>query len=196
MIYTRGADSEIAKALNYIYPIKAVQRGFHMPNAGRRYLFCVGRIVQLPVEQQTPDEIGDTFWINAGQVMQDCEHLIKENPDARICIIGSDSGFKGSFDMAYAASKAGLHTYIKTRPLETPHQQLVGIAPSCVVGTSMNLSRNADGKRAFENRLAKHPKKRFLTTMEVARAVHFLLCTDHGFITNTVIRMNGGEHLH
>lgn len=195
MIYVRGADSEVAKALSSIYPIEQVPRGSHMPKAGRRYLFCVGKIVQRPVEMQSPHEICDTFWVNTGQVLQDCEVLLNENPDARICIVGSDSGFKGSFDMAYAASKAGLHKYIETRALKCPHQQLVGLAPSCIVGTNMNKSRNADGKRAFDERLAAHPKKRFLTTLEVARAIHWLLCVDSGYITNVVIRMNGGEHL-
>ena len=73
-------------------------------------------------------------------------------------------------------------------------QQLVCVAPTCIVGSGMNLRRNADGRAALAERLETHPKQRWLEPREVAEMVCFLLMVDKGYTTNVVIRMNGGEH--
>jgi len=194
MIFVRGAGSEVVKSLERISEVVAIPRGAPMPAAERRYLFCVGRILQKNIRFQTDEEIAETFFVNTVQVIRECDWLIKNNPDARICVVGSDAGFKGSFDAVYAAAKAGLHNYIDNKRLEHPHQQLVCIAPSMIDGTKSIKNRNADGKKALDDRLRQHPKGRMVTTMEVAKLIHFLLCIDEGFISGVTIRMNGGEH--
>jgi NAD(P)-dependent dehydrogenase (short-subunit alcohol dehydrogenase family) len=194
MIFVRGVDSEIVKALNRIYPVTGIKRGYPMPPAERRYLFCVGKLEQKNIRYQTEEEIAETFWVNTAQVIRECDWLLENNPCARICVVGSDSGFKGSFDATYAAAKAGLHNYVNTKRLNHPHQQLVCVAPSMVSGTRMNMRRNIDGKIALDKRLKAHPKGRMVTTLEVARLIHFLLCVDEGFTSGVTIRMNGGEH--
>lgn len=194
MIYVRGADSEIAKALAELHPIVGVPRGSHMPLDKDKYLFCVGLIRQAPITEQYDNEIAETFLVNAANVIRECEYLLGNNREARICVVGSESGFKWSFDGAYAAAKAALHRYVETRRLRHPLQQLVCVAPTCVLGTRMNLQRTPDGVRALEARRVRHPKQRWLEPIEVARMINFLLNVDNGYITNTVIRMNGGEH--
>jgi NAD(P)-dependent dehydrogenase (short-subunit alcohol dehydrogenase family) len=194
VIYVRGFDSAIAQALCEFHPIKPVPRGVPMPGDGDRYLFCVGLIRQKRIEDQSEAEVTETFEVNAYQVIRDCEQLIDENPTARICVIGSESAFKGSFDMAYAEAKRDLHHYVETKRLKYPGQQLVCVAPTCVVNTKMNKQRNADGVASLEARRLKHPKQRWLRPVEVARMIHFLLCVDEGYTTNVVLRMNGGEH--
>lgn len=194
MIYVRGAESAIAQALNELVPIRPVLRGSHMPLDGTRYLFCVGLIRQKRVADQTEQEIKESFDVNYYNVVNECDRLLELNPRARICVIGSESAFKGSFDETYANAKAALHQYVVTTRLRFPDQQLVCVAPTCVVGTKMNQQRNPDGVAALERRRVKHPKMRWLSTMEVARMIHFLLCVDEGYTTNVVIRMNGGEH--
>ena len=193
MILVRGADSAVACALQTLEPISAVPRNHPMPE-GQKYLFCVGLIRQRRITDQSTAEMADTFTVNAINVMRECDWLIERNPQARICIVGSESGFKGSFDMAYAAAKAGLHKYVETRRLKYPGQQLVCVAPTCVVNTNMNRQRNADGVAALEARRLKHPKQRWLEPIEVARMIHFLLSDGNDYTTNCVIRMNGGEH--
>lgn len=192
-VYTRGADSEIARSLQGLTSVEPVPRGEQMPE-GERYLFCTGLIRQARITDQHEEEIADTFLVNAGHVIRECDRLLETNPKARICVVGSESGFKGSFDGAYAAAKAGLHSYVETRRLNYPDQQLVCVAPTCVLNTGMNRRRNADGVAALEKRRKQHPKRRWLQPMEVARMIHFLLCVDEGYTTNVVIRMNGGEH--
>lgn len=193
MIVCRG-HSVIAEALGEIVPVEYVERGAPVPMDGARYLFTQGLIHQKRVELQTFDELAETWHVNVASVMRDCEVLLENNPEARICVIGSESGFKGSFDTGYAAAKAGLHKYVETRRISYPGQQLVCVAPTCIIRSGMNLRRNADGVAALERRRAKHPKQRWLWPTEVAQMVHFLLCIDLGYTTNTVIRMNGGEH--
>ena len=195
MIYVRGADSAIAKALGTLEEVVPVPRDT-MPPERVKYLFCVGLIRQRLAAYQSRAEMADTFTVNAINVIKDCDWLIEHNPEARICVVGSESGFKGSFDMAYAAAKAGLHKYVETKRLKYPGQQLVCVAPTCVLDTNMNRQRNADGVAALDARRLKHPKQRWLQPIEVARMIHFLLSDGNDYTTNCVIRMNGGEHCH
>lgn len=194
MIHVRGADSAIVRELRSLHPVNAIARGQSMPDNGERYLFCTGMIRQKRIAEQSQDEIVETLMINAAAVIKECDRLLSINPKARICVIGSESAFKGSFDGAYAAAKASLHRYVETRRIETADQQLVCVAPTCILGTGMNSQRNADGVAALEARRERHPKQRWLQPYEVARLVHYVLCVDQGYLTNTVIRFNGGEH--
>ena len=202
MIYVRGADSSIVKALESLCPIIPIPRGERMPVNPRpralvgpesRYLFCVGMNHQKPLREQTDEEIAETMMVTAFNVIKECDRLLADNPMARICVVGSESAFTWSFDGAYAAAKAALHCYVETKRLG-PSQQLVCVAPTCVIGTRMNKRRNPDGVRALESRVQKHPKRRWLSPSEVAEMIHFLLCIDKGYTTGVVIRMNGGEH--
>ena len=106
-------------------------------------------------------------------------------------MIGSESGFAWGFDGAYAGAKAALHCYVENKPLR-PKQQLVCIAPGIIEDAGMT-ERRMD-KENLEKRRKDHPKHRFLTSDEVAKLAHFLLYVDQGYISNVVIRMNGGDH--
>jgi NAD(P)-dependent dehydrogenase (short-subunit alcohol dehydrogenase family) len=127
-------------------------------------------------------------------VTRECDRLLAVNPKARICVIGSEAAYTGSFNANYARAKADLHSYVETKRLIHPGQQLVCVAPTMITGTGMHERRNADGVAAAERRRLAHPKQRWLTPIEVARMIHFLLCVDQGYTTNVTIRMNGGEH--
>jgi len=193
-VFVRGLKSEIARELSELAQTEAVSRGEQMPDVGARYLFCAGLIRQKRIAEQTEDEIAETMMVNATSVIRECDRLLEVNPFARICVIGSESAFKGSFDGAYAAAKSALHSYVETKRLNYPGQQLVCVAPTCIENTGMNRQRNEDGVAALERRRMLHPKGRWLQPIEVARMVHFLLCVDEGYTTNVVVRMNGGEH--
>jgi NAD(P)-dependent dehydrogenase (short-subunit alcohol dehydrogenase family) len=194
-IFARGAQSAIAQELDNIWPVRRVERDEQMPDTALLYLFCAGLIRQKRIADQTEAEIAETMNVNAISVILECERLLAVNPKARICVIGSESAFKGSFDHAYATAKAALHRYVETKRLPFPDQQLVCIAPTHILNTGMCSRRNADGVELMEKRRKAHQKQRWLEPFEVARLVHFLLCQDQGYITNTVIRMNGGQHL-
>jgi len=194
MIYVRGAGSEIVNSLRNFTQVRPVDRDEEMPLFGERYLFCVGMIRPKPIRDQTDEELSEGFLVNAAKVIQACERLLATNELARICVIGSDSGFKWSYDGAYAAAKAALHRFIECKRLKYPGQQLVGVAPSCIGDSASVKGRGEDGRKALDERLKDHPKGRWLTSFEVANMVHYLLCCDRGYTSGVVIRMNGGEH--
>ena len=156
-----------------------------------RFLFCQGVLHGKSALMMSEEDIWQTAHINMNNVIDRCERVLGVNSKARICIIGSESGIVGSFDRFYAAAKAGIHQYVETRRL-LPGQQLVAIAPNVISDAGMTL-RRADVARLEQRRL-NHPQRRFCTSAEVAEAVVFLLYGDRGYINNTVVRMNGGEH--
>lgn len=162
-----------------------------LPLDADRYFFCAGVLVGKPVVDFSVSEINSTLYVNFAHVISSCERIFQRNDKARICIMGSESGNSGSYDRFYAGSKAALHHYIETRAVNS-RQQLVGIAPSIIGDAGMTTRRQDYG--VLEQRLKHHPKRRFLTSREVALLVRFLLYEDDGYICNTVIRMNGGEH--
>jgi NAD(P)-dependent dehydrogenase (short-subunit alcohol dehydrogenase family) len=160
------------------------------PLDANRYLFCAGVLAGKSAATVQDGEIEAMLSVNFSRVVLDCERILEANPEARICIIGSESGYSGSFDRIYSGSKAAIHSYIETRRLR-PHQQLVGVAPGIIEDAGMTLRRTDHAN--LEKRKACHPKQRFVTSEEVARLILFLLYEDRGYISNTVIRMNGGE---
>ncbi len=154
-----------------------------------RYLLCAGILRPKRLAEQTPDEIAEAMHVNLVRPMKLCDDIFERIDNARICILGSESGYAWSYDGAYAAAKAGLHRYVETKKLR-PGQQLVAIAPSIIEDTGMTMART--DLENLERRRQIHPKRRFLKAAEVARLIHFLLYRDEGYLSGTVIRMNGG----
>lgn len=153
-----------------------------------RLFLAAGLLRPKQILDQSGCEILEGLNVNLISTMRICELALEACDDVRICVIGTESALRGSFDQIYAASKAGLHQYIESKNLR-PNQQIVGIAPTCIEDAGMTWRRtdtaNLDSKRAA------HPKRRFLTAKEVATLAHFLLYVDLGYISNTVIRMDG-----
>lgn len=188
-----GAGSAIAKAFEELIPDERVVRARapELPVTADRYLFCAGFLRGERIEAQGDPELDLAWRVNFAEAAQACERILAANPEARICIIGSESGIKGSFDMAYAGAKAALHLYVERRKLEHPGQQLVAISPGIVADAGMT-TRRADVEN-LRKREAAHPKRRFVTSAEVAELAHFLLYRDRGYLSGTVIRMHGGD---
>jgi NAD(P)-dependent dehydrogenase (short-subunit alcohol dehydrogenase family) len=196
VIAIRGYSSRLSQAVVSILPkgerVTPVERGAHQTTADR-HLFCNGLLRSEKIGNQTPEQIAEGFIANAARIIAECDLIIGVNDTARICVIGSESGFTGSFDGTYAASKAALHRYVETKKLRTADQQLICIAPGVIGDAGMTIRRK--DRQRLEMREAYHPKRRFLTCAEVARWVTFCLYEDSGYMTNQVLRLNGGEHL-
>jgi NAD(P)-dependent dehydrogenase (short-subunit alcohol dehydrogenase family) len=154
-----------------------------------RYLLCAGLLRPKGLWAQSFDEIEEGLHVNCIRPLLLCDQILASNDQARIVVMGSESGFTWSFDGVYAASKAALHKYVETKKLK-PHQQLVCVAPSIIRNTGMT-ERRKDVEN-LERRRNEHPKKRFLEAIEVAKLIHFLLYVDEGYLSGQVIRMNGG----
>lgn len=193
MIAIRGFGSRLAQAFIGFVPnweeAVPVERGA-CNTAAERHLFCQGVLTPKTIREQTAEERAESFEANFATVARQCDLIIATNDKARICVIGSESGFSWSYDGAYAASKAAVHAYVETKRLRTPSQQLICIAPSIIGDAGMTLRR--EDRTNLASHEAAHPKGRFLNCSEVCRLIYHALYVDQGYLTGTVIRMNGG----
>ena len=118
------------------------------------------------------------------------DHML-EKKYGRIVNISSVIGQMGNIGQVnYAASKAGLFGMTQSMARETAFK---GITVNCVapgyIATEMVA---AVPEAALEKIVAKIPVGRLGEASEIARAVQFLVDDDAGFITGSVISVNGG----
>jgi len=202
MIWCTGENTSIIRYLKVMVPHITINR-FDLDLAdtdykdlenkvpkGSHFVLCAGVLYAHNILDQSPDERSRSINVNMLNTVALIEAILRKNEKAKIIVMGSASGVKGSYDTVYAMAKAGLHQYIRNKEL-LPDQQLVAIAPSIIGDSGMTLSR-LDTER-LKLRAEINPKKRFISAAEIARLIYFLLYIDHGFITNTVINMTGGE---
>jgi hypothetical protein len=102
-----------------------------------KYLFCQGFLVPKTSDEQTKLEKEKSYYINYDSIALSIANIINCNPKARICVIGSESGYRGSYDDSYAKYKKWLHKYVEDKKLLTPYQQLVGISPTIIEDSKM-----------------------------------------------------------
>jgi hypothetical protein len=156
---------------------------------GLRYLFCQGVLRPKQEKDQTKAEIRESMLVNYVSIMNACEALFERNEVARVCIIGSESAYRGSFDGTYAKAKLMIHEYVERKKLKEPSQQLVLISPGIIEDAGMT-TRREDTANLADRKLA-HPKGRFLKSIEVASMAKHLLY-EQSYVSGTVIRMHGG----
>ena len=191
MLAVTGMGSNIVGELAKMLPEEDIVRMEPPLYSGfldaERYLLCAGVIRPKTIREQGKAEIAETLNVNMVWPIQLMDRVLETNHTARICVIGSESGTYWSHDGAYACAKSAVHQYVRTKKLKSG-QQLVALAPSCIEDTGMS-----QGRSDLETRRKQSPKGRLLTSVEVARAIYFLLYQDRGFITGTVIPMDGGR---
>lgn len=154
------------------------------------HLICSGVLHGEKVGELTEAESAETWKENFTRIAAFCDGLFAMNRSARVCIVGSHSADKGSYDMAYAGAKAAMHLYIKTKRLNARGQQLVGISPSIIWDSGMTQRR--DDLDQLAERAENSRRQQFIQAAEVAHLAYFLLFGDTGSICNTVISQTGG----
>jgi acetoacetyl-CoA reductase len=113
----------------------------------------------------------------------------------RIVNIGSINGQAGQFGQTnYSAAKSGMHGFTKALAQE-------GAARGVTVNTIAPGYTETDMVRAvpasvLEQIIARIPVGRLGKPEEVARAVLFLVADEAGFITGTMLSVNGGQHMY
>jgi acetoacetyl-CoA reductase len=112
----------------------------------------------------------------------------------RIVNISSVIGETGNIGQAnYAAAKSGLFGLTKTLALETARR---GITVNCVApGFIATEMVSAVPEEALAKVVAEIPVGRLGEPEEVARVVEFLVDRDAGYITGTVVSVNGGLNM-
>lgn len=155
------------------------------------YIFNLGLIQPKTIFEQSNEEIECSMRINLLFIVKCSEYILDNNSKAKILIIGSESGKKGSYDTTYFLAKAGLRAYVKERYLSSPYQQLLLFSPSTIGDSTMTLGRH--DKDRLNEYMLNHPKKRFLYNSELASIISQFINDEFSYITNTEIEINGGK---
>lgn len=192
-IVITGIKSKIAQefkevAAGDVVGIRTDEISYHLD--ADKYLFCHGVLYPKRGFEQTAREYSESIYKNFSSVVGCVDKIIEVNDKARICIIGSQSAYKGSYDDTYAMAKALIHQYIERKVLRTPEQQLIGVAPSIVEDAGMTTRR--EDLDNLVKRKEQHPMKRFVTSREVAEMAHYLLY-HQPYVNRTIVRMHGGD---
>jgi acetoacetyl-CoA reductase len=118
------------------------------------------------------------------------EHMLGRG-FGRIVNISSVVGQTGNIGQAnYAASKSGMFGFTKSLALETANK---GITVNCVAPGFIETDMVAAmPEKVIEKVVSDIPLGRLGQPREVARAVQFLLDDDAGYITGSVLCVNGG----
>lgn len=163
----------------------------NIPLDCERYVITLGYLLPKKITEQTSEESLNSIAINLLFPVRLIEKILEVNKKARIIVLGSESGFKGSFDTSYFIAKAGLSSYVREKYVKYPEQQLVMVAPSVILDSRMTQER--DDLEQVVERAKDLPKQRYLMSKEVAEAIYFLLYIDKGYINNEILNINGGK---
>ena len=122
-----------------------------------------------------------------------CQHsypLLRDG--GRIVLLGSLAGRTGGVltGAAYAASKGGLESLAKSMAQELAARAItVNVIAPGAIETPMLRAHSAERKQGMA---ASTPLKRLGQPEEIAGAIAYLASADAGFITGTVMHINGG----
>ena len=125
-------------------------------------------------------------------VWESVKSSLRDN--ARICVIGSQLGTRGSAHGAdYSASKAALALWARSLAQALgPEGKRVNIVAPGFVDTDI-LAGDSPEKRT--SRIQEVPLKRIGTPEDIAGTVSFLVSEKSNYITGSVIHVNGGLYL-
>lgn len=105
-----------------------------------RYLLAAGVLYGRATLELSGPEIIKALSVNLINVIRICETILQRDFSPRICVLGSESGYAGSFEEIYAAAKAGVHAYVMTRETRWP-QQLFAVSPPIISDGGMTTRR-------------------------------------------------------
>ena len=119
------------------------------------------------------------------------QHL---TPDARIVVVGSQLGTKGSPHGAdYSASKAALAIWARSLAQEVgPEGKRVNVLAPGYVDTAILAGDSKEKRMIRENEV---PLKRVGSPEDMASTISFLTGPDSSYITGAIIHVNGGLYL-
>lgn len=152
-----------------------------------RYFLATGFLAGKSLTEISDSDFRRTFTINFFDVAELCDRIIEANDRARIVVMGSMSGFRGSHDMAYAGAKAALHLYAETKRLRTAEQFLCAVAPHIIIDSNMTQRRM--DLASLKARGEATRMGRWITAREVAEVVRWALYDAPNYSSNTVFKL-------
>lgn len=154
---------------------------------------------QATTETIAPSEWRELLDLNLTSVFLACRvaiPLLRRSPAGRIINVGSLAGQTGGYrtSPAYAAAKAGVHSYTRILAHELAADGITvnAIAPSAVLTDRIRQVRD-EGERAAT--AASIPLGRYQTPDELAAWIMFLASDESGFMTGETVAVNGGRFM-
>jgi NADP-dependent 3-hydroxy acid dehydrogenase YdfG len=114
--------------------------GFDFPDCGL-FVLAAGVLNPKPLLDQTRAQMMASVMVNLVNTMRLVEVIFARCLCSSIAVIGSQSAERGCFDPLYAATKAGLHAYVR-RQHHAADQRLTCISPPVIADAGMTLRRH------------------------------------------------------
>jgi 3-oxoacyl-[acyl-carrier protein] reductase len=165
---------------------------------GLDWVVCAAGITRDRVSWKMSDaDWADVLAVNltgAFNVVRAAIPALRRSPCGRVVLIGSINGLRGAFGQAnYAAAKAGLTGLARALALELARDGVtVNVVAPGFIDSAMTAALTAEQRAAA---VARTPLGRAGTPADVAAAVRFLCGDAAGFITGTVLAVDGGQLL-
>ena len=154
-----------------------------------------GAYNRISANEMTLEDLRKTMSINfegaVGVWKAIQQHL---TPDARIVVVGSQLGTRGSPHGAdYSASKAALAIWARSLAQEVgPEGKRVNVLAPGYVDTAILAGDSKEKRMTRENEV---PLKRVGSPEDMASTIPFLTGPDSSYITGAIIHVNGGLYL-
>jgi NAD(P)-dependent dehydrogenase (short-subunit alcohol dehydrogenase family) len=153
-----------------------------------------GRLIERPCTGTSPQEWDCAVAVNLSSAFNLCRRAIpamRERAFGRIVNISSVTAVMGSAtEAAYGAAKAGLHGLTRSLARETARD---GITVNCVVPGVFETEMTASMPERTQSAILRMiPVGRRGHPDELARAVDFLLDDTAGYITGSILTVDGG----
>ena len=147
----------------------------------------------------TEQQFDDVIDVNLKGTVFACQAALPYLRQTKGCIVnvGSDAGVHGNYNCtAYCAAKGGVSLFTRALALETAHDgvRVNAIAPGDLLTplTEKQLAAAPDRAAALKEMASVYPVGRIGTADEAAAAICYLASDDAGFVTGTILSIDGG----
>ena len=193
-VYFRAADVRDASACKALVQA-AVQR------YGRLDVLVnsAGAYHEGALDDLTEAQFDDILAVNLKGTVFMCQAALPFLRQTKGCIVnvGSDAGVHGNYGCtAYCAAKGGVSLFTRALALEVAHEsvRVNAIAPGDLLTplTEAQLAAAPDRDQALREMASVYPVGHIGTADDAAAAICYLASDDAGFITGTILSIDGG----
>ena len=158
-------------------------------------VYCPGSINLKPISTLSIEDFRNDFELNViGAVKSIKKYLpiLKKGENPSILLFSTVATKLGMpYHASVAASKSAINGIVKTLGAElAPKIRINAIAPT-ITNTEL-ASKILRNEKVLENMIERHPLKKILSPIEVAKMAKFLISEDGSSISGQIINMDAG----